>query len=59
VKSCISLGNSEFDFLGRILQVENNPVEDVGALSLFSLDDSEECQDDDEEGLQDRDLYET
>jgi hypothetical protein len=44
--------------LPRILQVENNPVEDAGALSLFSLDDSEECQDDDEEGLRDIDVYE-
>ena len=33
-------------------------MEDVGDLSLFSLEDSEECQDDDEEGLRDIDLYE-
>ena len=41
-----------------ILQVENNAMEDVPALSLFSLDYSEEGQDEDEEGLGDRDPYE-
>ena len=48
-----------------ILQVENNAMEDgegLGerdpALSLFSLDYSEECQDEEEEGPGDRDQYE-
>ena len=40
------------------LQVENNAMEDVGALSLFSLDYSEECQDEDEEGRPEKDAYE-
>ena len=33
-------------------------MEDIGALSLFSLDYSEDCQDEDEEGLAERDAYE-
>ena len=41
-----------------ILQVEKTAMEDVPALSLFSLDYSEEGQDEDEEGLGDRDPYE-
>ena len=55
--------SAEFMFSPRltsiyILQVENNAMEDVPTLSLFSLDYSEEGQDDDEEGFGDRDPYE-
>jgi hypothetical protein len=41
-----------------MLQVENNAIEDVPALSLFFLDYSEEGHDEDEEMLEEQDPYE-
>ena len=41
-----------------MLQDENKAMEDVAALSLFSLDYSEEAQDEDEEMVEEQDPYE-
>lgn len=40
------------------MQVDNNALEDVHAISMFSLDYSEDGQDEDEESLGDIDPYE-
>ena len=44
--------------LCELLQVENNDMEDVADLSLFSLDCSEQVQDEDEEMFEEHDPYE-
>ena len=41
-----------------MLQAENKAMEDVAALSLFSLDYSEEAQDEDEDMVEEEDPYE-